>query len=73
MSPERLEPAIAEFLSAIRERLDHAAAVARAAECCAQAGHPDQAITIILDIEQPLYETTTFLNAASLINRCIRS
>jgi hypothetical protein len=37
------------------------------------AGHPDQAVTIILDIEQPLYETTTFLNAASLINRCIRS
>ncbi len=53
----------------IRERLESATAVAKAAEACA-AGNADQAVIIVLDVEQPLYEATTFLNAASLIRRC---
>jgi hypothetical protein len=28
-----------------------------------------QALTVVLDAEQPIQEVTTFLNAASLINR----
>jgi hypothetical protein len=52
------------FLPGIRERLETAGAVAKAAEACCQAGRNDQALTIALDVEQPLYEVTTYLNAA---------
>jgi hypothetical protein len=32
-------------------------------------GFCDKAVEITLDIEQPLYEATTLLNASSLVNR----
>jgi hypothetical protein len=54
----------------IREPLDGAAAVAKAAEACAEAGDVGKALAIMLDVEQPLYEVTTVLNAASLLHRC---
>jgi len=65
-------PAISvkDCLKLIRERLDGAVAVARAAEACAEAGDVERAVAIMLDAEQPLYEATTLLNAASLLNRC---
>ena len=44
---------IADFLKCIRQRLDEAAAIARAAaESCADAGNPGKAVTIVLDGEQ---------------------
>ncbi len=64
---------IRSFLSNIRERLDKTAATARAAEACASVGNIEQALNIVLDVEQPLYEVTTLLNAASLMNRTSRS
>jgi len=68
-------PAISlkDLVRCIRERLDGAVAVAKAAEACAKAGDAGRAITIMLDVEQPLYEITTLLNAASLLNRCAES
>jgi len=68
-------PAISvkDILGCIRERLDGAVAVARAAEACADAGEVERALTIMLDVEQPLYEATTLLNAASLLHRCAES
>ena len=65
-------PAISlkDLVRCIRERLDGAVAVAKAAEACADAGDVGRALTIMLDVEQPLYEITTLLNAASLLNRC---
>jgi hypothetical protein len=57
----------------IRERLDGATAIAKAAEACAEAGDPARALAIMLDVEQPLYEVTTLLNAASLLHRCAES
>ena len=69
-----IEPPLAlsvkDFLRCIRERLDGAAAVAKTAEACAEAGDPARAVAIMLDVEQPLYEVTTLLNAASLLHRC---
>ena len=53
----------------IRERLDGAVAVAKAAEACAEAGDAGRALAIMLDAEQPLYEATTLLNAASRLHR----
>ena len=70
MRSDLAEGAIGEMLAHIRERLENATAVAKAAETCAAAGNPEQAVIIVLDVEQPLYEATTFLNAASLIKRC---
>ena len=71
----REPPAISliDCLKLIRERLDGAVAVAKAAEACAEAGDVGRAVTIMLDVEQPLYEITTLLNAASLLHRCAES
>jgi hypothetical protein len=60
---------ITDFLKCIRERLDEATAIAKAAEACAEAGNPVKGVTIVLDVEQLVYEVNTFLNAASLLNR----
>ena len=63
------DPAIKACLAEIRQRLDEAARIAKAADVCAQAGSPDEAVTVALDIEQLCYEATRLLDAASLINR----
>jgi hypothetical protein len=53
----------------LRERLDRAAGIARAAEACANAGTIAKAVEITLDVEQLVHEVNTFLNAASMIHR----
>jgi hypothetical protein len=63
------EAAIKTFLSEIRRRLDEAAAIAKAAEVCAQSGTVDKAVEVALNIEQLAYEATRLLDAASLLNR----
>jgi hypothetical protein len=62
---------ITDCIRFIRERFD--GAVAKAAEACAEAGDPARAVANMLDAEQPLYEFTTLLNAASLLHRCAES
>ena len=69
MDTQAAELTIKAYLTEVRTRLDRAAGIARAADACAGAGFCDKAVEITLDIEQPLYEATTLLNAASLINR----
>ena len=69
MDAEAAEIIVRTYLTEVRTRLDKAAAIARAADACASAGFSDKAVEITLDIEQPLYETTTLLNAVSLLNR----
>lgn len=56
--------AIKAHLREIRERLDNAASIARAAEACSEAGNVDKAVDIANDNEQSIYEVTTLLNAA---------
>jgi hypothetical protein len=73
MAPEVAEAAIKERLKAIGERLDQASAIGKAANICADSGESDQAITIVLDVEQLIHEANTFLNAASLISRSVQS
>ena len=70
MTPEAAEIVICTCLHLITDRLEQAAAVAKAAQSCAAVGHRDRAVSIMLDVEQPLYEANTLLNAASLLNRC---
>jgi hypothetical protein len=70
MTPETASATIEECLKAIHDRLQKAAAISKAADACAEAGNSDDAVTIVLDVEQLVYEVNTFLNAASLMNRC---
>jgi hypothetical protein len=69
MDRDAAELTVRTYLKEVRTRLDKAAGIARAADACAGAGFSDKAVEITLDIEQPLYEATTLLNAVGLINR----
>ena len=69
MDPATLEITIIGHLKEMRERLDRAASIARAAQTCADTGNVEKGVEIALDVEQLIYEVNTFLNAASLINR----
>lgn len=73
MDATTLEVALKAHISEIRERLDEAAGIAKAASACADAGNISKAIEIALDIEQLTYEVTTFLNAASLMHRTYKA
>ena len=64
-----VEATIKTYLTEIRSRLDKAAGIGRAADACAGAGFHEKGLEVALDMEQLLYEATTLLNAASLINR----
>ena len=69
MEGQAADAAISEFIQEICRKLDHAVSIAKAANACASSGSPPQAVSILLDIEQLLYEANTLLNAVSLINR----
>lgn len=70
MAPDILKAAIDDMLKGMSERLADANSLAKAAVACAESGNQEQAVTIALDIEQLVYEVSTLLNAASLMNRC---
>jgi hypothetical protein len=63
---------IKSYLTEIRTRLDKAAGIGRAADACASAWFGEKGLEVALDAEQLLYEASTLLNAASLINRIAR-
>lgn len=69
MDTNTLEITVKAYLKEMRDRLDEAAGIARAAEACAEAGNIPKAVEIALDLEQILYEVNTFLNAASMMQR----
>jgi hypothetical protein len=69
MEAQSAETTIKAFLTEIRCRLDKAAGIGRAADACAGAGFYQKGLEVALDMEQLLYEATSLLNAASLINR----
>jgi hypothetical protein len=71
MTPHTADAAVKEFLDEIVGRLEQAT-VAKAADACMIVGHREQAVGFLLDVEQPLYEVNTLLNAASFINRSAR-
>jgi hypothetical protein len=73
MNRTLIDTALTMHLTQIRERLDQAAGIAKAAEACASAKNIPKAIEIALDIEQLVYEVTTLLNAASLMHRLCRN
>jgi hypothetical protein len=72
MDVHLVEATIKTSLTEIRTRIDKAAGIGRAADACAGAGFHEKGLEVALDVEQLLYEATTLLNAASLINRIAR-
>jgi hypothetical protein len=69
MDAHTTEITMKAYLKEMRERLEQATSIARAAEACAESGNAEKGIEIALDLEQLIYEVNTFLNAASMINR----
>lgn len=69
MDAHTVEATIKVYLKQMRERLERAASIAKAAEACADTGNVEKGVEIALDVEQLIYEVNTLHNAASLINR----
>ena len=69
MGAHTVEITIKAYLKQMRERLERAASIAKAAEACADAGNVEKGIEVALDVEELICEVNTFLNAASMINR----
>jgi hypothetical protein len=69
MNTQLVEPTIKVYLTEIRMRLDKAAGIGRATDACAGAGFHEKGFEVALDMQQLLFEATTLLNAASLVNR----
>lgn len=63
------EATLKVFLREIRKRLDESASIAIAAEACANAGQVDKAVSVAMDLEQPVHEATDLLNATCLLKR----
>ena len=60
------------FLKPIVDRLTRAAGMARAAAGCVEAGDDEGAAEILVEIDVPIYEAQSLLNAATLLNRLDR-
>ena len=73
MDAHTREITLKAYLKEMRERLEQATSIAKAAEACAENGNTEKAIEIALDLDQLIYEVNTLLNAASLINRMGKS
>ncbi len=67
MSDPQAADTAADLVRRIVEHLQAAAGAASAAAACVKAGDTDQALALLRDIEAPLYEVTTLLNAASIL------
>jgi hypothetical protein len=67
MTPEITDIVITDFLKEISQRLDEAVSIAKAAEACADAGNPKQAVEIVMDVEPLVFAANTLLNGATLL------
>jgi hypothetical protein len=67
MTPETADIVITDFLKEISQKLDQAVSIAKAAEACADAGNPKQAVEIAMDVESLVFDVNTLLNGATLL------
>ena len=73
MDQAAADVAIKACLREIRDRATQVGATSDIALLCADKGNIAQGVEICLGIEQPLYEASRLLDAASLLNRLSRS
>lgn len=69
MHRETTDQAITALLGEIKQRVEQAGSSAAAALACAKSGNPEKGVEVALDLEQPLYEASRLLDAASLLSR----
>lgn len=69
----RTGPSTTACLHEMCIRLSDAAAIAKAAVACAEAGSEHQAVQIIVDLDTRLHETTTLHGAVCLIGWITRA
>ena len=69
MTPEITNIVIAELLKEITRLLDEAAKIAKAAEACADAGSPKQALEIVMGIEPLTFDANQMMGAALGVSR----
>lgn len=69
MHDDIVEFAVKTFLREVRERLEEAAGVARAAEARAEAGRTDKAVEIAGDIDDLLHDADKLVAMAAVIMR----
>ena len=69
MDARLIATVLTTHLTAMRQRLDEAASIAKAAEACGTTGNIEKAVEIALDVEQLIFEVNTILNAASLMKK----
>jgi hypothetical protein len=72
MNRAEFDPAIRIIIAEMRQRLEEAAGIAKAADLCVEAGRTDKAIEIALEIEQLCYEASRLLDSSSLLARITR-
>ena len=72
MDRATIQPAIRIVLTEIHSELNETACIAKAAEACALAGNVTEAVTVLMDIEQLVYEAGRLQDAASLLDRLSR-
>ena len=70
MNSETADAFIKHLVKALRARLDTAASVAKAGHACAQAGSPERAIEIVIDLGDDLHEAKRLFEAAAAVARC---
>jgi len=69
MNPETADALIKDLVKVLRARLETAASVAKAGHACAQAGSPERAIEIVIDLGDDLHEAKRLFEAAA-VARC---
>ena len=69
MANEGINSALSALFPMITARLKRAHDIAAAAEACAESSNHEDAVRILLEIDQHTYEVTILLNAMGLIRR----
>jgi hypothetical protein len=72
MTPEIAATAITDLVKLMRQRLDDAARVAKAAHACAAAGSPEKAIEIVDELGQDLHDAKAMLDAVLGVSRAAK-
>jgi hypothetical protein len=70
MKAETADEFIKDLLKAQRARLGTTASVAKAAHACAEAGSPERAIDIVIELGDDLHEAKRLFEATLAVARC---
>jgi hypothetical protein len=70
MKAETADEFIKDLVKALRGRLATVASVAKAGHACAQAGSPERAIEIVIDLGDDLHEAKRLFEATLAVARC---